>query len=301
MSKISTLHSLRFIKVKQLTKNELKALYYVHDKVAQLLTETLAAEPTSAAYWQVIGVEQLTFGELLSKYPRDTVWSLLGFGESLVGGVALIIDKLTAIALVRQTGASTGEQNGAETEITEFELAQIDSKVQQFSESFSTVWGEYHPLSLQLATFPNTPSLDEFRSLLVGIMQETLIAIITFRITMVARDVQKVSLIFPQPYLEPLSEILKSILDSIRSEGDFDQIQQRVNMVDDITTPVIVELGKTQMTLAEIKDIEVNDFILLEQPYNEPLKIRLGDTTIIKGAPGTTSDAKYLAVQVVEV
>ena len=301
MSKINSLHSLRFVKVKQLTEEELRALYYVHDRVAQLLTETLSSEPTSAAHWQVIGVEQMTFGELLGKYPRDTVWSLLGFGESLVGGVSLIIDKLTAIALVRQTGASSmGEQPG-ETEITEFELAQIDSKVQQFSEAFSTIWGEYHPLSLQLATFPNTPSLDEFRSLLVGIMPETLIAVITFRITMVARDVQKVSLIFPQPYLEPLNEILKAVLESIKSEGDFDQVQQRVNMVDDITTPVIAELGKTQMTLGEINDIEPNDFILLNQRYDEPLIIRIGVNTVLKCFPGTTSDGKYLAVQVAEV
>jgi flagellar motor switch protein FliM len=298
VSKISVLRPLRFVKVRRLTQDELKALYYIHDRVSQLLTETLSSEPTSAAFWQVIAVEQTTFGDVLEKYPRDTVWSLLGFGESLVGGVALIIDKESAIALVRQVGTPNAPEPGAD--ITEFELSQIDGKIQQFSEAFSTIWGEYHPLSLQLATFPNTPSIDEFRSLLVGIEKESLVAMVTFRITMVAREVQKVSLIFPQPYLEPLSNILQDLLNNMKSENDFEQVQDRILLVDDIKTSIIAELGSTQMTFSEIQSIEENDFIKLNQRYDEPLIIKIGKNTFIKGRPGTTEDGQYLAIQIVE-
>lgn len=298
MTKVSVLHPLRFVKVRRLTQDELKALYYIHDRVAQLLTETLSSEPTSAALWQVIAVEQTTFGEVLEKFPRDTVWSLLGFGESLIGGVALIIDKESAIALVRQVGTPNAPEPGSD--ITEFELSQIDAKVQQFSEAFSTIWGEYHPLTLQLATFPNTPSIDEFRSLLVGIEKESLVAMVTFRITMVAREVQKVSLIFPQPYLEPLSNILQDVLNNMKSENDFEQVQDRILLVDDIKTEVIAELGSTQMTFSEIQSIEENDFIKLDQRYDEPITIKIGNNTFIKGRPGTTEDGQYLAVQIVE-
>jgi len=301
---LNSLHPLRFVKTRELSKDDLKALYYIHDRVAQLLTETLAAEPTSAALWQVIGVEQLRFKELIDRYPRETVWSLLGFGESLVGGVSLIIDKDTAITLVRQEGNETSEDEDDEDDegITEQELQLIDAKVQQFSESFSTIWGEYHPISIQLATFPNTPSIEEFRGLLTGITPETLVASITFRITMVAREVQKVSMIFPQPYLEPLTMILRSVLESVRQEAEFEQIQERINLVDDITIPVAVELGSTMMSFSELQNVEVGDFIKLNQTIEDSLIIRIGhNNTIIKGRPGTTPDQQYLAVQVTEI
>lgn len=297
MSRVNSLHPLRFIKTKEISKDELKALYYIHDRVAQLLTETLSAEPTSAAVWQVISVEQMYFKDVVEKYPRDTVWSLLGFGDSLVGGVSLIIDKDTVISLVRQNVEENEEEEGG---VNEQDLQLIDGKIQQFSEAFSTIWGEYHPISIQLATFPNTPSIDEFRGLLTGIEPNTLVAIISFRITMVAREVQKVSLIFPQPYLEPLANVLKSILESVKQEAEFEQIQERIMLVDEIKVPVTVELGNTMMTFSELQNMEVGDFIKLDQYIDDPLIIKVGNN-IIKGKPGTTPDQQYLAVQVTEI
>lgn len=308
MARLDSLHPLRFVKTKELSHDDLKALYYIHDRVAQLLTETLAAEPTSAALWQVISAEQMTFKEVIDKYPRETVWSLLGFGESLVGGVALIIDKDTAVALVRQGGSEEEEDDDDDDDddedqgITEQELQLMDSKVQQFSEAFSTIWGEYHPISIQLATFPNTPSLDEFRGLLTGIAPDTLVANITFRVTMVAREVQKISMILPQPYLEPLGPVLKSVLESVRQEAEFEQIQERINLVDDITIPVTVELGSTMMSFSELQNIEVGDFIKLSQSIEDSLLVKVGhNNTIIKGRPGTTPDQQFMAVQVTEI
>ncbi len=305
MAKLDSLHPLRFVKTKELSGDDLRALYYVHDRVAQLLTETLAAEPTTSALWQVIGVEQNSFKDIIDRYPRDTVWSLLGFGDSLVGGVSLIIDKDTAISLVRQIGSEAEDEDDEDSEehgITEQDLQMIDSKIQQFSEAFSTIWGEYHPIGIQLATFPNTPSLDEFRGLLTGIAPDTLVAMITFRITMVAREVQKVSMIFPQPYLEPLKGVLRTIIESVRQEADFEQIQERINLVDDITIPVTVDLGSTTMTFSELQGIEIGDFIKLDQTIEDPLFIKVGhNNTIIKGRPGTTPDQQYVAVQVTEI
>ncbi|MBC7475411.1 MAG: FliM/FliN family flagellar motor switch protein [Candidatus Sericytochromatia bacterium] len=306
MARLDSLHPLRFVKTRELSHDDLKALYYIHDRVSQLLTETLAAEPTSAALWQVISAEQMPFKEVIDKYPRETVWSLLGFGESLVGGVALIIDKDTAISLVRQGGTEEEDEDDDDDDeeegITEQELQMIDGKVQQFSEAFSTIWGEYHPISIQLATFPNTPSLDEFRGLLTGIAPDTLVANITFRVTMVAREVQRISMILPQPYLEPLTGVLKSVLESVKQEAEFEQIQERINLVDDITIPVTVELGSTQMSFSELQNIEIGDFIKLNQSIEDALFIKIGqNNTIIKGRPGTTPDQQYIAIQVTEI
>lgn len=298
MAKDHPLQSLRSASTRPLTPEDLKALYYIHDRVAQTLTEILSAEPTSAATWQVISIEQQSFQNVLRKYPRDSVWSLLGFGESLVGGVALVIEKESVISMVRQAGAEIAPES--ENEITEFELGQIDNRIQQFSEAFSTIWGEYHPLSLQLATFPNTPTIDEFRNLLMGINTETASILITFQINMIARDVQRASLVFPQPYLAPLYHVLQAINDTMVEEGDFEQVQDRITMVDDITTPVVVELGKTRMSFADIQNMEFNDFIVLEQTIDHPLTVKVGKNTVMKGMPGTTPDGRHLAVQIVE-
>jgi len=292
------LQSLRSSSARPLTSEDLKALYYIHDRVAQTLSEILSAEPTSAANWQVISIEQKSFQQVLRKYPRDSVWSLLGFGESLVGGVALVIEKESVISMVRQAGAEITPDS--ENEITEFELGQIDNRIQQFSEAFSTIWGEYHPLSLQLATFPNTPTIDEFRNLLMGINQETPSILINFQVSMIAREVQRAALVFPQPYLAPLYHVLSAVNESMVEEGDFEQVQDRITMVDDITTPVVVELGQTRMSFSDVQNMEFNDFIILEQAIDKPLTVKVGKNTVMHGLPGTTPDGRHLAVQIVE-
>lgn len=298
MSKVSSLKSLRFVKARQLHTSELKALYYLHDRVAQTLTEMLAHEPTSAALWQTVGVEQVTFGDLLQKFPRDTVWSILGFGESLVGGVSLIIEKDSAINLVRQGGTMNGM--AGDNELTEHELTLVDARFQQFADAFAQIWGEYHPLSLQLATFPNTPSPEEFGQLLIGLKPDTTIALVSFRVLMVAREVIRVSLMIPQPYLEPLTPVLQSILDAWSREGDFDQVQERIELVADVMTPICVELGRTEMTFEDLQQLEVNDFLRLDQTIDDPLAVRIGSETYLRGRPGTMPDGKFLAVQITE-
>lgn len=297
VSKVSSLRSLRFVKTRQLSTSELKGLYLLHDRIAQLLTESLATEPAAAAHWQVIAIEQVTFGDLLNKFPRDTVWSILSFGESLVGGVMLIMEKDTAISFVRQGGAGMIGQEG---ELTEHELGMIDARFQQFSEAFGAIWGEYHPLSTQLATFPNTPSLDEFHQLLIGLKAETTVALVTFRVTMVARDVLKVMLVFPQPYLEPLLPTVRALAESQRQDADFEQIRDRIEQVEDVTTPVVVELGRATLTFEELQNLTENDFLQLDQRITDPLPVRLGERTVLKGRPGTTPDGKHMAVQINE-
>ncbi|MBC7543400.1 MAG: FliM/FliN family flagellar motor switch protein [Candidatus Sericytochromatia bacterium] len=298
MNKVATLKSLRFVKARQLNTAELKALYYLHDRVAHGLTEMLAQEPSAAAQWQVVGVEQMSFQEMLGKFPRDTVWSILSFGESLVGGVALIIEKEAAISLVRQ-GGNVGGLAG-DNELTEHELTLVDSRFQQFSDAFAQIWGEYHPLSLQLATFPNTPSPEEFSQLLIGMKPDTTIALVSFRVLMVARDVLRVMLMIPQPYLEPLGGVLQSVLESTMAEGDFDQVQERIELVQDVLTPICVELGRAEMTFEELQNLEINDFLRLDQTIDETLIIRIGGETALRGRPGTMPDGKFLAVQVAE-
>jgi flagellar motor switch protein FliM len=298
VSKVGTLKSLRFVKSRQLNTSEMKAIYYLHDRVAQALTDMLAQEPSAAAQWQVVGVEQMSFHDLLHKFPRDTVWSILSFGESLVGGVALIIEKESAISLVR-SGGSMGGLAG-DNELTEHELTLVDSRFQQFSDAFAQVWGEYHPLGLQLATFPNTPSPEEFSQLLIGMKADTTIALVSFRVMMVARDVLRVMLMIPQPYLEPLSGVLGSVLESTYMEGDFDQVQERIELVQDVLTPICVELGRAEMTFEELQNLEINDFLRLDQTIEETLTVRIGGETSLRGRPGTMPDGKYLAVQISE-
>jgi flagellar motor switch protein FliM len=56
------------------------------------------------------------------------------------------------------------------------------------------------------------------------------------------------------------------------------------------------------MTFNQLQNIEIGDFIRLDQSIEDPLLVKVGqNNTIIKGRPGTTPDQQYLAVQVTEI
>jgi len=68
-----------------------------------------------------------------------------------------------------------------------------------------------------------------------------------------------------------------------------------------VPTPVVVYLGATTMTVAELQSLEEEDVILLDQEAAAPLVIELGGGARILGKPGTSLDGARRAVQIVRL
>lgn len=297
----SPLHSLRLARARQLTSSELEALYYVHDRCAQMLTETLSVDPVSAAQWQLIAAEERSLGAVLQQTDPESVWAFMDFGESLVGAMALVFRKETVLSMVHGSGADGG--HGAQAaQVGEYELSLLENKIQHFTDSFSMAWADYYQITpnTKASITPHTPPLEQLRTLLPNVGPNSIVAVMTFRVLMVAREPQECMLIFPQPYLEPLAGAFKAILESIRIEADPEQMEQRVMSVDSVTTPVVVELGTTTMTVSEIQKLEVGHFVRLDQQIEEPLVVRIASYRKLRGRPGLAPDMMHLAVQVVK-
>ena len=288
---------------RQLSPQELEALYYVHDRCAQMLTETLSVDPVSAAQWQIIAVEEKMMGQILKQTPPDAVWAFSDFGESLVGGVAMIFRKEAVLSMV-QSGTPGGEQPVNEDgDIGESELSMLETSINRFTDALGMAWADYYQLTptAKAAIIPATPPIQQIRGLLPGLTDRTITAVMTFRVMMVAREPQEVQMLFPQPYLGPLGGALRAILEAVRVEADEETIQQRIGAVDAVTAPLVVELGTTSMTVSEIQSLEVNTFLRLDQAIEDPLVVRVGSYRKLRGRPGTTPDGQFLAVQIAKM
>lgn len=56
-----------------------------------------------------------------------------------------------------------------------------------------------------------------------------------------------------------------------------------LSFLENITIELIIELGRTQMTVRELATLEKDDVIELNRLVNQPLLIRTGDQVVAKG------------------
>ena len=135
--------------------------------------------------------------------------------------------------------------------------------------SLKDAWRTHIPgLNFQYNGFENNPNF-------VNIAPATdLVAVFTFEIT-IKDDVFNFTICFPSRVLEPILEKLsvsgwQESKDITRTNVNIIEDYIKFSMVD-----VIVELGKSELSVGELQDLQKGDVLELEKGVNEPLLLKI--------------------------
>lgn len=66
--------------------------------------------------------------------------------------------------------------------------------------------------------------------------------------------------------------------------------------VQDIDINVCIELGRTEISISDLINLEIGDIILLDQKISEDITVSLGDVKVYKAKPGIIGDKKAVEV-----
>lgn len=262
-----------------------RALYYLHSKIAEMLTELASEEDMPVAAWSVNAVDQLPFSTLAEKYQSNAVWGIVDFAEQ-PGGAFLLGSNEDLTSLIGAQG------------LTDDAYAHIDALMQRICETFKEAWSDIQDFEPQLGTFPMTPSLGELQEIFTGLVPQTPLISTTFRATVPAKSASRIVLAIPVPYLIPLSSSLEAAAEAITTHNSGEYFEERLAHLAETPTSLVVTLGTTTMTVSELQNLEEDDVIVLDQAINDPLQITIGKGGIVLGKPGTTPDGTRRAIQI---
>ena len=274
----------------------LRGVYYLGTLIEQMLTEFVDEEGlVPPASWHVASVDEQPFSVLQEKYQGQALWGILSFVEQ-PGGALILADEASAKSLVAAP---------ANKPLSDDHLSLVDGSFQRLADAMAQAWSDVANLESQLGVFPEAPDITELQEIFMGLTAKTPMITTSFRVHVPSQPLARIVLAIPQPYLIPLASSLEAAAEMTYAQNQGESIDERIDYLGDVPTPVVVYLGRTTMTVAELHSLEEEDVIVLDQPFGAPLLVELGGGSAggarILAKPGTTPDGLRKAVQVVRL
>lgn len=269
---------------------ELRAVYYLHAKLAeqlgQLQDDYVSFPPTA---WQITAVELQPFRTLDERYGESAVWGVMQFVDQ-PGGAFAFLDTQACQVVTGIPEDQLGSDEG---------IGYVETFLTRLGEQFMVCWQEIAHFDVQMFPAPVAPSLPELQGMFAGLNANTPIITTAFRVTQMGSHASaRVVIGVPQAYLLHLGAALQAVGETTYGTTDPSFFHERFANLQDVPVPVTVVLGLTEMTVADLQNLEEGDVIELNTTVGLPLPVQVGSIAL-QGKPGTSADGRRLAVQIV--
>ena len=260
----------------RISKEQIHALHFLHERFARNVSQSLAAYLRSMTELSLVSVEQFAYSEFLMSMSDPTAFyaiSMAPFDD--LGG--LEINPAVAFAMVERMLGGEGKGAAVERALTEIEQNVIDSAVKILLDSLSDTWRpvveltfgirgrETRPQMLQVAS-PNDTIVMLVFDMRIGEAQGTL------------------NLCLPASIVEQTDSHFAGALDRQRREPTARERQWLYENLARVPMPLSAVL-ETRCTTREIVELRAGDVISLGVPTSRPLDLRVGRTLKFRGQP----------------
>lgn len=277
----------------KIAKDQLRTLEIIHENFARLFQTFLSGYLRAPVKANVLTVDQYAYSEFSNAISNPAFLSIIDFNP-LPGEI--IIDTSTNIAFAsidRLLGGDGGKIEDSRS-FTEIELTLLKNLISKTINFMTRAWEnviELNPILKKIETNPQFAQI---------ISPNETIALITLNVTI--GDVEGMfNFCIPHVVLEPIMEKLSTkfwFSNSPRKDNkkDNDKIEKRLK-----TAKVLLkaEVGRSELTVRELLDIDVGDVIQLDDFSGNDAKIKIGSNLKFNCEPGSIRN--NIAVKITSV
>ncbi|MFN8635369.1 MAG: flagellar motor switch protein FliM [Chloroflexota bacterium] len=278
------------------SKEHLRSLRILHESFARMLGSSLTSYLSAGVQVRLTMLEQGTYDEYIQSLPTPTVIYVVGLAP-LPGQAVVELNLPVARVLIDRLLGGTGSPAVRSNEMTEIELALLKTIGQFILSSLRETWSNVVPLRPSMQEPVLSPELAQFATM----AEATVMLVLEVS---VFKSTGTISMCIPYQVLQP-------VLDSLTSQvwfgggngggttrgADADSRNQMGDRISQVSLPVTVELGDTELTVQALLDLQIGHVLRLNTNAQGPLPIRVDDRVKFVGQAGLSG--KNLAVQIV--
>jgi len=210
----------------------------------------------------------------------------------------LTLDFSLSFALLDKLMGGKGETLTTVRDFTEIEMVLLQKTMVRILDSYAEAWREVRDFKPQLVEIRLNPQA----VVIVGPSENMLIA--PFKARIANTQGKKFELCIPLKHLRnivPRSSFEEYMLTK-SSQGVANQAVPPVfaKNLETARVPVSCELGRAEILFQDLLQLEVGDYLLLDEQINQPLRIKVNERTKFLGRPGKTKDNK-IGIQIIKV
>jgi flagellar motor switch protein FliM len=274
------------------SKEHLRSLRILHESFARMLASSLTSYLSAGVQVRLTMLEQGTYDEYIQSLPTPTVIYVVGLSP-LPGQAVVELNLPVARVLIERLLGGAGTPVTRTAEMTEIEMALLKAIGQFILSSLRESWSNVVPLRPTMQEPVLSPELAQFATM----AEATVMLVLEVS---VFKTTGTISMCIPYQVLQP---VLDSLTAQVWFGGattrtvDNDSRGQMGERINQVSLPITVELGDTELTVQTLLELQVGQVLRLNTSANGPLPIRVDDRVKFVGQAGLSG--KNLAVQIV--
>jgi flagellar motor switch protein FliM len=256
-----------------LPRSEMKRLHLLHYRVAEKIVDRFSRDMDIKVELHTVMASQMTYEDFLKSQDKPVVQS--DFLIEDLGRVNVLFSwELADMMINRLTGGSGDESD--QDSFTTIELSILRTQMELLMNPFRDVWKNLfteEQLSLEFSS--GQFSYDQKLSLREAYLS------FTFYMYFGKGDLKTMTWAYPSSIIRKLMKLSDAIPEKVKQNVYLNRDTQKKEKV-----PISVTLGRTKLTMAELRSLEVGDVIPLDSEFDAPIELKVGDSLFLKGQPG---------------
>jgi len=274
------------------SKDHLRALQDIHKEFCRQLALVLSAYLRLNIDIEIISVDQLTYDEFARSMPNLTTVGIVELtplpGQMLLG----MTHEVTSSIVDRMLGG-TGMSEVKPRELTDIEEALSKRVLEKITKTLEGAWKNVMPV------YGTVVGIDSNYSLIQIATLGEIVALITCEIQISGLHAGLLSLCFPFPVLESMLSQLSSqhIFQSKGIINTTEDKQQILNKLGNTQVKINVTLGHTEITVQDLMDLKIGDVLMLDNPVDENLVVKVNNIPKFLGRPGIKKNKVAVSIE----
>ncbi|ADU30748.1 flagellar motor switch protein FliM [Evansella cellulosilytica] len=281
-----------FKRALRFSKDQIRSLTRIHENYARLLTTQLSAQLRTYVQVAVASVDQLPYDEFIRSVPKMTILNVFE-PFPLDGRFVIEVNPNIAYAMLDRMLGGQGEALNKVESLTEIETKILSQLFQRSLETLREAWESVVDLDPVMDEIEVNPQFLQLVS-----PNETVVVISLS--TTIGEASGMMNICLPHVVIESILPKLSIHLwmqqkKKDRQPGELSALEKNLKQA---PLDVIVELGQSQISIAEFLQLGENDVIELNQTIDDPLLVKLGNEPKYYSQPGKVKGK--LAVQITD-
>ena len=250
-------------------RGRMPTLDIIYERFIRLFRISLSNSLRKIASISIISTDLLKFGEFVNTLPIPSCMCIMRF-ESLRGPALLVFESKLAYALVDSYfGGTDRPYTKIEgKEFTRIELSIMDKVMELALKDLEDAWAPVHKTDIQYVRTEVNPQF-------VGVVPPSDVIISTTFEVELENASGTIALVIPYSTIEPIKAKLNASYQTESDHKDQEWTEMLEEHMMNTKTEVIVNLGETSITVADLVNLNIGDIIPLTQDVDGELEMKV--------------------------
>tara|TARA_R110002072_G_scaffold13481_2_gene56892 strand:- start:101021 stop:102061 length:1041 start_codon:yes stop_codon:yes gene_type:complete len=282
-----------FKRPERVSKEQMQAFQTLHEGFSRELGAAMSAMLRSICEVKLISVDQLTYSEFVFSLEDPTCFILVN-SKGLDGQIILDLNPSIVFPIVdRLLGGSRETRANGSTKrpLTQIEIRLASRVTDLILQALSNSWSNICDLQLNVEQIESNPQLVQI------VPPNEVVVLVSFEITL-AESRGILNLCIPFNTIESKASKLTSSSWGAYEKRELDDDQKK-NLNASLSLARVelnVQIAETNLSTADVMNLEVGDIIMTEAPAEQGASIRISGRPMFRGVPGVYRGKKAIRI-----